>query len=77
MTGGGRRPHLSPQGPPGAEWPGLTWNSSALATSTWPSSHCCRRCPPVPHTATWPRVLCRSTLSSPLSESRGQGGSDP
>lgn len=60
-------PPESPRPPLGA--PGLTWNSSALATSTWPSSHWCLRRPPAPHTASWPRALLRSTLSSPLSES--------
>lgn len=66
-----RTPHLS-----SPEQPGLTWNSSVLATSTWPSSHWCRRCPPAPHTASWPRGLLRSTLSSPLSEIGPGGGGE-
>lgn len=61
---------LQAQGPPG-----LTWNSSALTTSTWPSSHWCRRCAPALHTASWPCALLRITLSSPLSASGGQGRS--
>lgn len=73
---------LEETGPVGGLWdlqaqgpPGLTWNSSALTTSTWPSSHWCRRCAPALHTASWPRALLRITLSSPLSASGGQGRS--
>lgn len=53
----------------------LTWNSSELDTSIWACSHWSRKCPPWYHTASWPWALLRSTLSSPLSESRGQGWS--
>lgn len=67
---------------PRAGWPPRVasktiWNSSELDTSIWTCSHWSRKCPPRCHTASCPWVLLRSTLNSPLSESREQAGQAP